>query len=154
MAPDDRRELFDIYFEIYFNATPRRHVVLGKVRAGRVNGSTRAIRTPSQRPTLTPNTPSHSIIHIQQGLGRGGETGLYILEAKPARITPDGVPHGIALKFDPCPPSRHVINKPKPHPCSRQWAAAAQAAAQAGAVSAAAAAAAARAVILALGSAG
>ena len=55
---------------------------------------------------------------IGRGFARDGRIRLFILEARPARVGPDGSPHSIALRFEACPRSRHIVrgpHKPRSH---------------------------------------
>lgn len=43
-----------------------------------------------------------------QCFDRFGRIGLFIFEARPATIDRDGIPFGLMLRVEPCPPSRHL----------------------------------------------
>ena len=92
--------------------------------------------------------PPHTYVRTQF-FDRLGHIGLFIFEARPAVIDHDGIPFGIMLRVEPCPPSRHLcavtskhtriqdFRQPAPLAMPSTWPAAAAAAAAAAATGAA-----------------
>lgn len=108
VAPEDREAYFDTFFRVFLSATPQRIVQFGKVSEGGKEGRGKRKDERQRLELFIPFIPCTTTFTQTQGFDRNGRIQLHICEARPAHIDAHGVPHGIALKIEPAPPSRHI----------------------------------------------